>query len=71
MKLLNKPLDLGSGTPDFIAQPQTLNDALVDVTLNGDFTLHQYTRGYVSFNFNINTLGFYLFVEYYKNSTVC
>jgi hypothetical protein len=44
----NKPVNLGPGFPDFTAQPKSLIEALVDVTLNGDFSVNQYTRGYVS-----------------------
>lgn len=43
-----KPVSMGIGMPDFSAQPQTIMDALVDITLNGGHELNQYTRGTVS-----------------------
>ena len=44
---VNKPVNMGVGMPDFLAQPQSIMDAMVDVTVNGGCAVNQYTRGTV------------------------
>ena len=56
----NNPCNLGIGMPDFDAYPKSIIDALNDITVNGDYSLHQYSRGpvysfassYTHFDFN-------------------
>ena len=46
----NKAVNLGVGMPDFSIQPQSLMDAMVDITVNGGHAVNQYTRGSVLTN---------------------
>lgn len=46
------PINLGQGFPDFAA-PKVVTKALIDIANDENVLLHQYTRGFVSYNFRL------------------
>lgn len=57
MVAANSPVNLGLGAPDFEAYPKTIIDALNQITVSGDYSMNQYTRGPVFIALNGHSMS--------------